>query len=121
MRNLVAEILQKHLPLNGVKTTIEQTLTSQHGVHAEGKRADLVVKAADGYIRYIDFAVAEPSSACYMERGSLVEDKDGMRASDQRADEKMRLFKRDMTAIDAALFVPFVIDYTLRIGIFIKV
>ena len=60
---------------------------------------DLVVKAADGYIRYFDFAVAEPSSAGYICRGSL-EDADGLRAADQRAAEKIRLFKSDITAVD---------------------
>ena len=74
-----------------------------------------MVKAADGYIRYLDFAVTEPSSACYMSWGSL-EDKYGARAADQRAAEKVRLFKRDMTAVDPALFVPFVIDSSGRLG-----
>ena len=91
LRNLVAEILQKHLPLNGVETTIEQTLTAPHGVHAE------------------------PSSVGYMGRGSL-EDADGLRAADQRAAEKIRLFQKDITAVDLALYVPFMIDSSERLG-----
>ena len=76
---------------------------------------DLVVKAADGYIRYFDFAVAEPSSVGYMGRGSL-KDADGLRAADQRAAEKIRLFQKDITAVDLALFVPFVMDSSGRLG-----
>ena len=43
-------------------------------------------------------------------------DVDGFRAADQRADENVRLFKRDVTAVDPSLFVPFVVDSSGRLG-----
>ena len=73
----------------------------------------MMVIADDGYIRYIDIAIAEPSGASYLVTGSA----DGVRvAAKCREKNKINHFKAYAPGVDPSLFVPFVFESSGRPG-----
>ena len=113
VRDLLAETLKKHLPLQGVTVQKEAPMAEVYGPGAGDSKMDLTVRAADGYNRHIDIAVIEPSCSRVVEAGSWA---DPLTAAADREEDKRGYFRRIAPAADPSQFVPFVLESSGRPG-----
>ena len=113
VRDLLADVLKKHLPLQGVTVQKEAPMADVFGPGAGDSKMDITVRAADGYTRHIDIAVIEPSGFRVVEAGSWA---DPLTAAADREEDKRGYFRRIAPAADPSLFVPFVLESSGRPG-----
>jgi hypothetical protein len=113
VRDLIAAALKKHLPLGGTTVAIEERLTAEAGPAAAGRQMDIVCRADNGYIRYLDIAVVEPSGYAVLDYGSWEQD---LRAAQHREEEKISNFQSFATGVDPITFIPLVFESTGRPG-----
>ena len=74
---------------------------------------DILVKASDGYVRYIDVAIVEPTGASYMAK--MAADRN-LRPAQIREKDKQDDFNSFATEVHPDLFVPFVFESSGRPG-----
>jgi hypothetical protein len=113
VRDLIAAALKRHSPLQNVQVRIEERLTAEAGPAAAGRTMDIVVRADNGYIRYLDIAVVEPSGYAVMDYGAWNQE---LRAARHREQEKVDNFRSFATAVDPTTFVPLVFETSGRPG-----
>jgi hypothetical protein len=92
---------------------IEERLTAAAGPAAVGRVMDIVVRADNGYIRYLDIAVVEPSGHAVLDYGSWEQE---LRAAQHREEEKNSTFQSFATAVDPVTFIPLVFESSGRPG-----
>jgi hypothetical protein len=113
VRDLIAAALKRHSPTEGTTVAIEERLTADAGPAAAGRVMDIVVRADNGYIRYLDIAVVEPSGHAVLDYGSWEQE---LRAAQHREEEKIHNFQSFATAVDPTTFVPLVFESSGRPG-----
>ena len=74
---------------------------------------DIVVRADNGYIRYLDVAVVEPSGYAVLDYGAWEQD---LRAAQHREEEKVNTFRSFAPGADPTTFIPLVFESSGRPG-----
>jgi hypothetical protein len=74
---------------------------------------DIIVRADDGYVQYLDIAIVEPSGFAVLDYGSWEQD---LRAAQHREEEKVNTFRSFATLADPAHFHPLVFETSGRPG-----
>jgi hypothetical protein len=105
--------LKKHSPLENARVTIEERLTAAAGPAAAGRVMDVVLRADNGYIRYLDIAVVEPSGYAVMDYGAWSQE---LRAAQHREQEKIDTFQSFATGVDPEAFIPLIFETSGRPG-----
>jgi hypothetical protein len=113
VRDLIAAALKKHSTLQGLTVAIEERLTAAVGQAASGRVMDIVVRGDNGYIRYLDIAVVEPSGYAVLDYGSWEQE---LRAAQHREEEKISTFQSFATEADPTTFIPLVFETSGRPG-----
>jgi hypothetical protein len=113
VRDLIAAALKKHSPQQGVSVAVEERLTAEAGPAAAGRPMDIVMRADDGYIKYLDIAVVEPSGYAVLDYGAWEQD---LRAAQHREEEKTNTFQSFATRVDPTTFIPLVFESSGRPG-----
>ena len=113
VRDLIAAALKRHSPLQGVTVTVEERLTAEVGPTAANRPMDIIVRADNGHIQYLDIAIVEPSGYAVLDYGSWDQE---LRAAQHREEEKVATFRSFATNVDPAHFVPLVFETSGRPG-----
>jgi hypothetical protein len=113
VRDLIAAALKKHSPLQHVRVAIEERLTAEAGPAAAGRVMDIVLRADNGYIRYLDIAVVEPSGYAVLDYGAWSQE---LRAAQHREQEKVDTFQSYAPRVDPTTFIPLVFETSGRPG-----
>jgi hypothetical protein len=113
VRDELAAALERDLAQPGVVVEKEVPLSRLVPGHAGQEVMDIVVRANNGYVRYIDVAITEASCSSAVELGSWEQP---LRAAKRREDDKDNFYQQNAPDIDQSLIIPFVFESSGRAG-----
>ena len=117
VRDELAHALKKHLPLTGLvverEVPLHRVIPGYVGNPDKKPVMDIVVRADDGFVRYIDVSVVEPSGSWMVGQGSWEQP---LRAAEKKEEKKIGWYRSAAPDMNQNNFIPFIFESSGRPG-----